>query len=105
MYLVLKNILNFIRKQLITTLAYILCLMGCMYQMSKISDLYFSYNTTTNVVFVPMTDHTVDPAFTICVDKSEIKGWRHNMTIEQQFKLFQIPFGFCHIIMQRNKNI
>ena len=46
----------------------IVCLLGCVYQTFKISELYFSYETTTNVRYE--TEKLVNlPGITICYDK------------------------------------
>ena len=46
----------------------ILCLLGCVYQTFKISELYFSYETTTNVRYE--TEDQFDlPAISICYNK------------------------------------
>src|SRR5882757_286843 len=54
------------------TICYVLCLMGCVYQTYKISLLYFSYETTTDVRFEwdsnPITHQTI----TVCLDKRDL---------------------------------
>src|SRR6185437_15878641 len=58
-------------KKLYTIVAYVLCLMGCMYQTYKISELYFGYQTTTNVRYGMITtdDQTTHIAVTFCTLK------------------------------------
>ena len=70
------NYLNF------KLLSKVLCLMGCVYQSLKISELYFSYETITNVKYE--THNTIDlPGITICVSKLS------QITDEYREELFQ----------------
>src|ERR1700753_965590 len=49
-------------------LSKVLCLMGCVYQSLRISELYFSYETITNVKYE--TQNTINlPGITICYSK------------------------------------
>src|ERR1700743_2057718 len=58
-------------KNLYHIFAKLLCLMGCMYQTYKISLLYFSYETTTNVKYESSATLTL-PAITVCFDKEAL---------------------------------
>src|SRR5882757_4357753 len=46
-----------------------LCLLGCVYQTYKISLLYFSYETTTNVRYETSDGKILDTSVTVCPDK------------------------------------
>src|SRR5882672_3415464 len=47
----------------------IICLIGCMYQTYKISELYFGYQTTTDVKYELEATVTL-PAITLCMNKA-----------------------------------
>src|SRR5882757_5027996 len=87
-------------------LCYSICLMGCVYQTYKISLLYFSYETTTNVVFTANDDHSTDPALTLCTVKRNIYGYdTKNVSIERQFELYNIYFKSCMVYTHRHHSI
>ena len=55
-------------SKIIRVLFFIICMTGCLFQIYKISEIYFLYETTTDV----RRDEEADisfPALTICIDK------------------------------------
>ena len=70
--------MNFVFKFLVR----VVCLMGCVYQSLRISELYFSYETITNVKYE--MQNTLDlPGITICYDKlNQIKN-QEKLKLEQ----------------------
>jgi len=77
----------------------VLCVLGCIYQTYKISVLYFSYQTSTNVNYVPqMIDHKTHPAITFCMYTSDAikiqypdnysSYYMYNKSINERFQVF-----------------
>src|ERR1700744_6346730 len=50
---------------------FIICLSSCLYQMSKICEIYFSYKTTTSVSYGDFSVISL-PAITVCFDKIDV---------------------------------
>src|ERR1700743_2740437 len=99
---------------------FILCFISCLYQVTKICEIYFSYKTTTSVSYGDFSVISL-PAITVCFDKIDvlrdhylvqlnisrndenkyksqhiIKRFCGNHTIEQQFAMF---FNYEEIFM------
>ena len=110
-------------KAMYTVMSYVLCLMGCVYQTYKISELYFGYQTTTNVRYDKSTNGTISyPAFTICVEKvnlvnrslvqnisgKHINEYLNRFNIKQQFESLlslQTVFNFTFLDEYDQDNI
>ncbi len=94
-----------VKTNLFKFICRILCNFGCIFHSFKISELYFSYETTTNVKYEDEKQIDV-PGITICVNKlTELLNETHkmiytdkailleqekfinNMSIEQQFSM------------------
>ena len=60
----------------------VLCLMGCVYQSLRISELYFSYETITNVKYE--SENKIElPGITICVSKLSMVTYKYNEELNQ----------------------
>jgi len=56
------------KEKLFHYMFFTFCLSGCLYQIIKICEIYFSYKTTTFVTYDKMSLISL-PAITICIDK------------------------------------
>ena len=64
-------------------LSKVLCLMGCVYQSLRISELYFSYETITNVKYE--SENRIElPGITLCVSKLSMVTDEYHEDLEQQ---------------------
>ena len=50
---------------------FIICFISCLYQISKICEIYFSYKTTTSVSYGDFSVISL-PAITVCLDKMDV---------------------------------
>ena len=107
---------------------FIICFISCLYQMSKICEIYFSYKTTTSVSYGDFSVISL-PAITVCFDKMDVlrdhylnqlnisrngvnkhksqivlKIFCSNYTLRQQFDMFYTfndIFSVCHVLGNR----
>ena len=108
-------------KRIFQFLFFSLCLSLCLYQISNISKMYFSYKTTTFVSYGNQSEISL-PAITICTEKQNllkpeyldkilsesnktqnktIKQILSNMTVREQFNVlydFRQLFNECAVI-------
>ena len=107
-------------KRIFQFLFFSLCLSLCLYQISNISKMYFSYKTTTFVSYGNQSEISL-PAITICTEKQNllkpeyldkilsesnktqnktIKQILSNMTVREQFNAlydFRQVFNLCGV--------
>src|ERR1700744_1738976 len=114
--------------QLFRQIFFIICFISCLYQMSKICEIYFSYKTTTSVSYGDFSVISL-PAITVCFDKIDVlkdhyldqlnisrngvnkhksqivaKIFCSNYTLRQQFDMFYTfndIFSVCHVLGNR----
>ena len=117
----LSNIKDMNKFETIFRFFFSLCLSLCLYQISDISKIYFSYKTTTFVSYSNQSEISL-PAITICTDKqnllkpeylskinktqnntkneTQIKEFLNNMTVREQFNAlydFSQVFNLCAV--------
>ena len=61
---------------MLRNLFFILCLSLCLYQISKICEIYFSYKTSISMSYQNISEISI-PALSICVDKSFLLNSNH----------------------------
>ena len=65
------NIKNFESRFFVKLLFFSFCLTGCLYQISDICNIYFSYKTTNFVSYGNQSEISL-PAITICTEKQNL---------------------------------